>query len=134
MSKAGDIVENPITGERAVARVGTEESGGELLEVDLYVRPGGAVVGEHVHPVIEEAFTVVRGRSGEGSHNGNHALANRPLVTGVEASSTKRLTPPDAEAANAVIAPQLQRALAGLLQGLPNRWFLRCLFPKGNGV
>jgi hypothetical protein len=46
MSKAGDIVENPVTGERAVARVGTEESGGELLEVDLYVRPGGAVVGE----------------------------------------------------------------------------------------
>ncbi|MDQ3834379.1 MAG: cupin domain-containing protein [Actinomycetota bacterium] len=64
MSKAGDIVENPVTGERAVARVGTEESGGELLEVDLYVRPGGAVVGEHVHPIIEEAFTVVRGRVG----------------------------------------------------------------------
>ena len=57
-------MENPITGERAVARVGTEESGGELLEVDLYVRPGGAVVGEHVHPVIEEAFTVVSGRVG----------------------------------------------------------------------
>ena len=64
MSKAGDIVENPVTGERAVARVGTEESGGELLEVDLYVRPGGAVVGEHVHPAIEEAFTVTRGRVG----------------------------------------------------------------------
>ena len=64
MSKAGDIVENPVTGERAVARVGTEESGGELLEVDMYVRPAGAVVGEHVHPVIEEAFTVVRGRVG----------------------------------------------------------------------
>src|ERR671916_3235199 len=64
MSKAGDIVENPVTGERAVARVGTEESDGELLEVDLYVRPGGAVVGEHVHPAIEEAFTVTRGQVG----------------------------------------------------------------------
>jgi heme-degrading monooxygenase HmoA len=29
----------------------------------------------------------------------------------------------DAEAANAVIAPELQRALAGRLQGAPNRWF-----------
>ena len=64
MSKAGDIVENPVTGERAIARVGTEESSGELLEVDMYVRPGGAVAGEHVHPIIEEAFTVMRGRVG----------------------------------------------------------------------
>ena len=31
MSKAGDVFENPITGERAVIRVGTEETGGELL-------------------------------------------------------------------------------------------------------
>lgn len=64
MSRAGDVVENPVTGERAVVRVGTEETGGERLVVDLYVRPGGAVAGEHVHPVIEETFTVVGGRVG----------------------------------------------------------------------
>lgn len=58
------MIENPVTGERAVVRVGTEESGGELLVADLYVRPGGAVVGEHVHPNIEESFTVMRGRVG----------------------------------------------------------------------
>lgn len=58
------MIENPVTGERAVVRVGTEESGGELLVADLYVRPGGAVAGEHVHPNIEESFTVVRGRVG----------------------------------------------------------------------
>ena len=61
MSKAGDVVENPVTGERVVVRIGTEESGGELLVADAYVRPGGAVTGEHVHPAIEEYFTVVRG-------------------------------------------------------------------------
>ena len=44
--------------------MGTEDSGGELLESDLYVRPGGAVVGEHVHPVIEESFTVISGQIG----------------------------------------------------------------------
>jgi hypothetical protein len=44
MSKAGDIIENPVTGERGVARIGTEESGGELLVADLYIRPGGAVM------------------------------------------------------------------------------------------
>ena len=44
--------------------MGTTESNGELLVADLYVRPGGAVMGEHVHPAIEESFTVVRGRLG----------------------------------------------------------------------
>ena len=64
MSKAGDVIENPVTGERVVVRVGTEDSGGELLVVETYVRPGGAVTGEHVHPAIEEYFTVLRGRVG----------------------------------------------------------------------
>ena len=64
MLKAGDVLENPATGERAVVRVGTAESNEELLVADLYVRPGGGVMGEHVHPAIEESFTVVRGRLG----------------------------------------------------------------------
>jgi len=64
MLKAGDVLENPVTGERAVVRVGTEESGGELLVADLHVRPGGAVMGEHFHPAMEESFAVVRGRLG----------------------------------------------------------------------
>src|SRR3712207_3794733 len=64
MLKAGDALENPVTGERAVVRVGSAESNGELLVADLYVRPGGAVMGEHVHPRIEESFVVVRGLLG----------------------------------------------------------------------
>src|SRR5829696_8618159 len=66
MSKAGDTIENPITG--------------ELLEVDTYVRPGGAVTGEHIHPAIEETFTVVRGRVGF-RLNGRESMAelDRPL-------------------------------------------------------
>ena len=64
MSKAGDTLENPVTGEWIVVRVGTEDSKGQLLEVDTYVRPGGAVTGEHAHPAIEESFSVVRGRVG----------------------------------------------------------------------
>jgi mannose-6-phosphate isomerase-like protein (cupin superfamily) len=64
MSRAGEMFENPVTGERVVVRVGTEDSGGELLVADLYVRPGGAVAGEHVHARIEEWFTVQEGRIG----------------------------------------------------------------------
>jgi quercetin dioxygenase-like cupin family protein len=64
MSKAGDFFENPMTGEAAIVRIGTEESGGELLVADLYVAPGGAVMGEHYHPAIEERFTLIRGELG----------------------------------------------------------------------
>jgi quercetin dioxygenase-like cupin family protein len=64
VSRAGEVYENPVTGERVVVRFGTEESGGERLVVDLYVAPGGAVAGEHVHQDIEEVFTVVRGKVG----------------------------------------------------------------------
>ncbi len=42
MSRAGEVYENPVTGERAVVRVGTEESGGEMSISDLYISPGGA--------------------------------------------------------------------------------------------
>jgi quercetin dioxygenase-like cupin family protein len=64
MSKAGDVIENPVTGERAVIRIGTEQTGGELLVADLSIRPGGAVMGEHVHSAIEERFTVLGGQVG----------------------------------------------------------------------
>src|SRR3712207_6086109 len=39
MSKAGHVAENPVTGERVVVRVGTEDSGGGLLVSELFVRP-----------------------------------------------------------------------------------------------
>ena len=37
----------------------------------------------------------------------------------------------DADAANAVIAPRLQQALSGLLQGPPDRWFFEVLERQG---
>jgi quercetin dioxygenase-like cupin family protein len=50
--------ENPVTGEAAIVRIGTEQTGDELLVADLYIRPGGAVVGEHYHPAIEERLAL----------------------------------------------------------------------------
>jgi quercetin dioxygenase-like cupin family protein len=64
MGRKGDVHINPVTGERAVVRVSPDENGGELMIADLHIRPGGAVVGEHIHPTIEEKFTVLRGRVG----------------------------------------------------------------------
>ncbi len=64
MSRAGDVLENPVTGEWTMVRLGTEDSEDGLLVAEFVVRPGGAVVGEHGHPVIEEWFTVMSGRVG----------------------------------------------------------------------
>jgi quercetin dioxygenase-like cupin family protein len=64
MLKAGEVYENPVTGERAVIRIGTDTTGGERLVVDLYVQARGAVMGEHFHPKMEERFTVLRGQVG----------------------------------------------------------------------
>jgi hypothetical protein len=50
MLKAGEVYENPVTGEHAVIRIGTDITGGERLVVDLYLQPGSAVMGEHLHP------------------------------------------------------------------------------------
>lgn len=74
-TRAGEVYENPVTGERVVVRIGTAESGGARLVADLYVRPGGAVAGEHVHPASAETFTVVRGQIGV-------SLDGRPEVAG----------------------------------------------------
>jgi quercetin dioxygenase-like cupin family protein len=62
VTTSGDVIENPVTGERAVIRIGTVETAGTLGVIDLYIRPGGAVVGEHWHPAMDERFTVLRGR------------------------------------------------------------------------
>ena len=54
MSKVGDVMENPVASEREMVRIGTEQTDGELLVVDLYIWPGRVVIGEHRHPSIEE--------------------------------------------------------------------------------
>jgi len=76
MTHVGELYENPVTGERGVVRVPPRQANGHLLVVDLYVRPGGAVAGEHVHPVTTETFTVVRGELGV--HHDGRELRARP--------------------------------------------------------
>jgi mannose-6-phosphate isomerase-like protein (cupin superfamily) len=61
MARAGDIVENPVTGERVIVRIGGDDTGGERLLCDLYVQPGGRVAGAHVHRTLSERFEVVSG-------------------------------------------------------------------------
>jgi quercetin dioxygenase-like cupin family protein len=61
MIKTGDVIENPITGERVEFLQTAEDTGGELLEFRLTVRPGGFVTAPHIHPSQEERFVVKSG-------------------------------------------------------------------------
>ena len=62
LSQRGDVIENTVTGERAIVLVGSAEATDGRTVVFLGVRAGGAVVGEHVHGTITERLRVVSGR------------------------------------------------------------------------
>ena len=64
MIRAGDSIDNPVTGERLVFRQTSRETGGEAVVIETFVQPNGFVAAAHVHPHQEERFEVVRGSVG----------------------------------------------------------------------
>jgi quercetin dioxygenase-like cupin family protein len=62
MAYAGQIIENPVSGERITFRKTAAATNGELLEVDVELAPDGHVPGLHVHPAQEERFEVLSGK------------------------------------------------------------------------
>ena len=64
MFRAGDTIENPVTGERIVFAKTSRETNGEVVVVETFVQPGGFVAAAHVHPGQEERFHVLRGTMG----------------------------------------------------------------------
>jgi quercetin dioxygenase-like cupin family protein len=63
-SRAGDVIVGRATGQRAIMLLGTEDSQGGAIAFHLFVRPGGADLGEHLHPSLTERFRVLAGRVG----------------------------------------------------------------------
>jgi quercetin dioxygenase-like cupin family protein len=61
MVRVGEVIENPVTGETMTFLRTAEETGGELLHIDMAVRPGGFVASEHIHPHQEERFQITSG-------------------------------------------------------------------------
>jgi quercetin dioxygenase-like cupin family protein len=61
MAYAGQILDNPVSGERFTFRKTAADTDGELLEFDLELAPDGHVPGKHVHPSQEERFEVLSG-------------------------------------------------------------------------
>jgi quercetin dioxygenase-like cupin family protein len=60
VAKAGDVIENPITGERITFLKTTQETNGELLRFE-YVLPPEFTIPEHVHPHQEERHEILSG-------------------------------------------------------------------------
>jgi quercetin dioxygenase-like cupin family protein len=61
MARSGDVIENPVTGERIEFLRTAAETGGALLRVVLSVKPHGFLAAEHEHPRQEERFEVLSG-------------------------------------------------------------------------
>lgn len=61
MARVGDVIENPVFGDRLVFRHTTADSDGALLEFDIFVRAGATGPAEHVQPGAAEHFEVLRG-------------------------------------------------------------------------
>jgi oxalate decarboxylase/phosphoglucose isomerase-like protein (cupin superfamily) len=64
MIRAGDTIVNPVTGERLVFELTSQDTNGESTRFDTYVEPGGTVAAAHMHPYQMEIFTVIEGRLG----------------------------------------------------------------------
>jgi quercetin dioxygenase-like cupin family protein len=60
VAKAGDIIENPLTGERITFLQTTQETNGQLLRFEDVLPPGFSLP-EHFHPHQEERHEVLSG-------------------------------------------------------------------------
>ncbi len=61
MAKSGDVIDNPLSGERFVVHKSASETGGEYVQGEMYFAAHAAGPPEHVHPKLEERFKVVSG-------------------------------------------------------------------------
>jgi mannose-6-phosphate isomerase-like protein (cupin superfamily) len=61
MIRKGDVIENPVTGERLLFLETSRETGGEYVLVECTVQANGFVAAAHVHPYQSERFEIESG-------------------------------------------------------------------------
>jgi mannose-6-phosphate isomerase-like protein (cupin superfamily) len=61
-AERGHTFHNPITRERSIVLEAPADNVEGQLVSELHLDPGAAVLGEHLHPTIEERFEVLEGR------------------------------------------------------------------------
>jgi mannose-6-phosphate isomerase-like protein (cupin superfamily)/uncharacterized protein YndB with AHSA1/START domain len=62
MASAGDVIENPVTGQRIVFEATARETKGELLRFRSSGEPQGLLAQEHVHPRQSERHEIISGQ------------------------------------------------------------------------
>jgi hypothetical protein len=70
MARAGDVIENPATGERVRFEETATESGGARLRFEMVFAAQGFVAQEHLHPSQEERHEVISGTLGYEAYSG----------------------------------------------------------------
>jgi quercetin dioxygenase-like cupin family protein len=61
MIRAGDTIENHVTGERVTFLKTAADTDGEVVVIDTTVAPDGFVAAEHTHPYQSERFEILSG-------------------------------------------------------------------------
>ena len=61
MFHTGEMIENPVTGERIRFRRTTAETNGELVAIEVTVQPNGFVAAARVHAYHSERFEILSG-------------------------------------------------------------------------
>lgn len=74
MAHAGDVIENPVTGQRLIFRVTSSDSDGALFAAEGIFSPGGFAGVPHVHPDQDERFEVLAGDSAFDIDGARHVL------------------------------------------------------------
>jgi len=64
MAKTNQIIENKILGDKAKFLITAEDSKGEVMKGELWIKPFGQGPPLHYHPVQSETFEVISGKLG----------------------------------------------------------------------
>lgn len=62
MAKTNQIIESKTYGDKAKFLVTAEDSKGELLRAQVWIKPGADGPPEHYHPIQSETFEVIKGQ------------------------------------------------------------------------
>jgi quercetin dioxygenase-like cupin family protein len=74
MAHAGDVIENPVTGQRLIFRLTSSDADGELFAAEGIFSPGGFAGVPHVHPHQDERFEVLAGDAAFDIDGARHVL------------------------------------------------------------
>lgn len=80
MADAGDVIDNPVTGQRLVFLVTSSDSDGQLFAAEGIFPPGGFAGVPHIHPHQDEHFEVLAGNAAFDIDSRRHVLGAGDIV------------------------------------------------------